>query len=272
MRGQPRRHRTPPALFLAAVRASAVFQRASTQARQTSPGSAPALDLATLCDPGDNALFDPRDRRVYQDMTRPLSDYFMSTSHNTYIGGNQLYGKASVRAIARALRQGVRVVELDCMDGTGRYADSIVVKHRYTPMVPVPMRACLETIREHAFVASTYPIVLTLENHCGSHERQRQQAVILREVLGPLLYVPPASEIPEMFASPESLRGRIVLRHKYKVYDLHNSNASSANSSRASSRAPSPSPTSSVNSTPNASPSSSPSASPVRPLRSVASA
>lgn len=228
------------------------------------------LDL--LLDPNANSLFDPLDRRVYQDMTRPLSDYYMSSSHNTYIGGNQLYGKSSTHAIERALKGGVRVIELDCMDGTGRYVNDIVVKHRYTPMVPVTLHACLQTIRDHAFDTSPYPVILTMENHCGSHERQRQQASILREVLGSMLYVPPKSgdqpggHISEVFASPEDLRGKVVLRHKFKVYDLHGngSSDSSASSSRASSRAPSPLPFSSLNSTPTVSPSPSPSSSPSR--------
>lgn len=32
------------------------------------------------------------------DASYPLSDYFISSSHNTYLWGNQLYGKASAEA------------------------------------------------------------------------------------------------------------------------------------------------------------------------------
>jgi hypothetical protein len=31
-----------------------------------------------------------------QDLAHPLSNYFISTSHNTYLTGHQLYGKANV--------------------------------------------------------------------------------------------------------------------------------------------------------------------------------
>lgn len=34
------------------------------------------------------------------DLSHPLSDYFVSTSHNTYLSGNQLYGKSSATAYA----------------------------------------------------------------------------------------------------------------------------------------------------------------------------
>lgn len=34
------------------------------------------------------------------DCSHPISDYFVSTSHNTYLSGNQLYGTASAGAYA----------------------------------------------------------------------------------------------------------------------------------------------------------------------------
>ena len=51
--------------------------------------------------------------QVWQDMNQPLSHYFLYTGHNSYLTGNQLNSRSSTEPIVKALRSGVRVIELD---------------------------------------------------------------------------------------------------------------------------------------------------------------
>ena len=51
------------------------------------------------------------------DLSRPLKDYLISSSHNTYLVGNQLYGDASTEGYKTVLTRGCRCIEIDCWDG-----------------------------------------------------------------------------------------------------------------------------------------------------------
>ncbi len=85
---------------------------------------APALDLAGFLDymaSSTAAAILPRDN---EDLSWPMSAYFISSSHNTYLSGNQLYSDSTTEAYANVLRRGCRCVEIDVWDGTGSDAES----------------------------------------------------------------------------------------------------------------------------------------------------
>ncbi|KAL9231436.1 hypothetical protein vseg_006667 [Gypsophila vaccaria] len=147
---------------------------------------------------------------VHQDMNSPLSHYFIYTGHNSYLTGNQLTSDCSDIPIIHALEKSVRVIELDIWPNSSK--DNVDVLHGGTMTAPVELIRCLKSIKEHAFSASEYPLVITLEDHLTA-DLQAKTAEMITQTFGDTLFLPDSDCFKEL-PSPASLKKHVMISTK----------------------------------------------------------
>ncbi|KAF2654604.1 1-phosphatidylinositol-4,5-bisphosphate phosphodiesterase 1 [Lophiostoma macrostomum CBS 122681] len=160
-----------------------------------------------------NTCFVPSSSHLKLD--RPLNEYFISSSHNTYLTGRQVVGESSTEAYITALQKGCRCLEIDCWNGND---DNPIVNHGRTFTTSISFRETIKVINQYAFCESIYPLILSLEVHCNGLQQTRM-ADIMKEEFGDQLIREPLDWSSNVLPSPEALKGKILIKVKSAADD-----------------------------------------------------
>ena len=141
----------------------------------------------------------------------PLPSYFIASSHNTYIVGNQPTGRSDAAMFVVCCLEGCRCLEIDLWDGADGEPE---VTHGGTLVTRIRLQAVMEAIAESAFVVSRLPVILSLEMHCTSSQQVRC-AEIIRAALGGALITQAEGEGIDVGRVPLSrLIERVIVKGK----------------------------------------------------------
>ena len=69
---------------------------------------------------------------------------------------------------------------MDCWDGPD---NEPIIYHGHTLTTKIKFLDVIKAVKEHAFVASDYPVILSIEQHCDISQ-QEVMAKMFKEVLG----------------------------------------------------------------------------------------
>ena len=153
------------------------------------------------------AVYNKKKQTKELDTSHPLTDYYINSSHNTYLKGHQLKGYSDPKMYAFAVLMGFRLVELDCYNGQN---DDIIITHGYTLVTKLKLEDVLKELKENAFKNSPYPVILSIENHLD----KKHQKILAEKFQKYLvdLYIFPYNSPPKKIPTLEELKNKFIIK------------------------------------------------------------